>query len=568
MNYFEKITQKDLEFTELDRRWQQDSDLLHLKPYLMMDRSGKNLVPDVINTTLNKPSVFFANVVASLGAVEQQITVEAESTKTDTTGIEQVIDGIMQMANLRLRKMRYPLLNPFADVQFSARGRTGRRVLVRMDTDEHDKEYLCADIMPWDGRYIRHEVDKDGLVWASYGTKRKKDQIEMEYGITIRTTDEIVRDVWDREHEEVWVGNKQVKSEPHDYGYVPVVISSVPLGYGDILLDDCNLKREGESIFFMIRDIIPQLNMMLTILQTLNFMSLKRPMNYLNKDGKIAPSPEYDDAMAPGAITAGDLGGGLMPIDFGDATKAAQMAYSMLEKAIQEGGYTDIDIGNVQQPFSAVALMTIGESKDQVLLPRLAAKELLNIDTAEMFIQQLIDIGGSLEIGVPGHAEKFNTNKLKGEYTVDFKYSVKNPKVDIARMGVAQQAAQWYPRSYIYSNVLQVKDPKGMTEDWYSQQAELIDPNVLKHRCIMGLLKKAEEEDDEDAAMEAQIMAEGMKMSIEQMKLGMAEAQKKVTAPPSKEGLPLMPPSGSVESGVGMPASPYGPPPPVIPAPV
>jgi hypothetical protein len=555
MNYFEKVKLKNLEFDTVEKRMVEDSNLLYLKRYIMMDRSGKHAVPGVINATLNKPAVFFSNVIANLGAVKQQVAVESESAKVDTTMVESVINAVLDMANLRLRKMRYPLLNPFADVQFCARGRTGRRVLVRRDEDDS----IISDIMPWDGRFIRHEIDEDGLVWASYATNRTKDQILAEYGIETKSQREIVLDVWDREHEEVWVGNKMVKSTPHDFGYTPVVITSVPLGYGDILLDDGHEKREGESIFYLIRDIVPQLNMMLTILQTLNFMSVKRPMNYVNKDGKLAEPPEYDQAISPGAVTSADLGGGLMPIEFGDATKAAQLAYSMLEKAIQEGGYTDIDIGNVQQPFSAVALMTIGEGKDQVLLPRLAAKEILNIDTAEMAIRQLRELGTSVELGVSGHTTKYPTSKLEGEYTVDFKYFTKNPKIDVARVNVAMQAAQFYPRSYLYKEVLQVEDPNGMTEDWYAQQAEQLDPNVLKHRIIQSLLKKAEEHDDEQAAIEAMIMSQGLAASMEQSRMGLLPGEQPKQPADKKGDMSLLPPSGSVESGVGMNPSQFAP---------
>ena len=70
MDYLAKIKEKDLEFTELDNRMQTDADLLYLKKYVMMDKTGKHAIPDIVNSTLNKPAVFAANVVSALGSVK------------------------------------------------------------------------------------------------------------------------------------------------------------------------------------------------------------------------------------------------------------------------------------------------------------------------------------------------------------------------------------------------------------------------------------------------------------------------------------------------------------------
>ena len=515
--YLEKIREKDVEFTELDRRMREDTDLLYLRKYVMMDKDGKNPIPDVINATLNKPAVLAANVISSLGSVKQQLIVNTDNAKLDTTKIEEIIQACMDMANARNRKLKEPNINSAADVGLSIRGRHFRRVMFRMEDG-----LLVPDVMAWDGRYVRYEVAPDGTgyKWASIASLLSRSKIEEKYGINVKGQTEMCYEVLDKDHQEMWVGNRVVRETPHPYDHTPVTGGIVSLGYGDSLLDPQRAKHEGESIFFLIRDIVPQLNMLLTILETLNFLSIKPPYNYKNKQGGDATPPNYEDAVAPGAVTSGDLGGGLEPIQLADATRAAQQIYGMLEKAVQEGGYTDIDVGNVSQPFSAVALVTIGESKDQVYLPRLAAKEWLNIDTAEMIVKQLKQIGGVLDLGGQGHSKKYSTSLLDGEYSIDYKYFVKSPKVDVARIAMAQQARPFYPLSYIWKEVLQVEDVRGMEEDWYSEQAELLDPNIRTHRTIMRLLAKAEEEDNEEASWEAMILAAGMGMRLAQAQMG------------------------------------------------
>ncbi len=549
-DYLAIVKEKREEEAELDDRMRIDSDLLYLSRYVMRDNAEKpKPIPDIINATLNKPAVFGASVVSALGSTRQQVVVESDDKNFDTHEVEEFQDAAFASANARLRKWRQPALNPFADVQFCFRGRTARRILFR-----EEKGILIPDITPWDGRYIRYEAEEKGLKWAAYETTRSKGKIEAEYGVTVIGREGKVLDVWDAKHNEVWIDEKHIsvnkdgtpRKEEHNYGETPVVVDAVSLGYGDILLDGNMIANEGESIFFLIRGVVPQLNMLVSVLTTLNFLSIKAPQEWGSKEGQGAEPPDYDKAIKPGAVTSKDIGGGFERIDFGDATRAAQMVHAILEKAVQEGSYTDIDIGNVSQPFSAVALITIGESKDQIYLPRLAAKESLNIQTAEMFTRQVIQIGGTVELGVPGHKRDFSTSKLKGEYTTDYKYFVKSPKTDIARMSVAQAAKEWYPRKHIYEQVLQVEDPDGLEEEWYAELAEKIDPNILKHRIVMGLIKRAKD-GDEDAAMEAKIMATGMGLSIAQIKAGITPEVPK-PEPSPEPPVPLLGPSGAMPS--------------------
>ena len=545
----ELVLEQEIEMSELDKRYQVDVDLLHLAKYIMRappDKEGvSHAIPGIVNATLNKPAIFGANVVSALGAVKEQVVVESKDENFDTHKVEEILEAAFDSANDKLRRARLPLLNPFADANICFRGRTGRRILFR-----EEKGVLIPDIRNWDGRYIRYKVGDDELDWAAYSTRRTKAEIEAEFGFTIEEQMATVLDVWDKEHNEIWIDNRHIlvtkdgkpRDERHNYGYVPVVIEIVPLGWGDMLLDEDRLKNEGESIFFMIRDVVPQMNMLMSILTTLNFLSVKRPAQYETAGGK-QEGPDYDDAMTPGAITPAVIGGGIKMIDFGDAIRAAEMADRKLEKAIQEGSFTDLDIGNVRQPFSAVALIEIGEGREQLLLPRLATKEWLNIDTAEMVTRQLIQIGGTVELGAKGHEEKYSTGDLKGDYTVDYKYFVKSPKIDVARVTVANQSKEWYPRKHIYSDVLQVEDPVGMEEEWYSQLAEMVDPNVLKLRIVLNLLARADD-GDEDAEMEAFIMAQGMNLSIEQIKAGIVPETPPLPTPES--AIPLLPEGGRV----------------------
>ncbi len=505
MDYLRLIKEKEEEQASLDKRMQGDSDLVYLVPYVMRDPKNHR-VPDLINMTLNKPAVFASHVISSLGGVGQQTEVVSSKEGWDGHYIEEFQDYAYNAANQRLQKAGKPLLNPFADIQLCLRGRTARRVTFQLEDDG-----VKAEITPWDGRYIRYEMGETGTEWAAYKTMRSRATILREWNIDIKGKTAEVIDVWDDIHNEVWIEGKIRHEQEHYYGYCPVVVMSVSLGYGDCLLDANRIEHEGESIFFLIRGIIPELNRLVTILQTLNMKAVKPPMQNKSKEGKTADPGEYEEVMASGSITSTDESGGLVPIEYGDAKNAANMVYGLLEKAIQDGSVTSIDLGNLQFPLSAVALVEIGEGQDRVFLPRLQAKALLNQATAEMFTDQCIKMGGNIQIGTKGHKRTFSTKKLEGEYETTYKYFTKSPKLDIARMSVAQAAERWYDEETILTDVLHVEDPQKIIERRYSKLAEVIDPNILRHRIIMNQLKLAED-GDENAAVEAKMLAMGLQV--------------------------------------------------------
>ena len=317
------------------------------------------------------------------------------------------------------------------------------------------------------------------------------------------------------------------RQEEHSYGFTPVVLEIVPLGYGNILLDDDRLKYEGESIFFMIRDLVPELNRWISILQTLNLKTVKPPIKQKKKGG--GEPEEYDDVTGIGAITALDTDEDISRIDYGDAIRATQLVYQAIEKGLQEGSYTDIDIGNVRQPFSAVALITIGESKDQVYLPRLATREMLNKSTADMLTRQVIQEAqrngmSEVEIGTLGHKRGFKIADLEGEYETTFKSFLKSPKTDIARMAVADHAQQYYDPETILEDVLQVEDPKAIMRKRYYYLAEKYSPNVMRSRIIRNLADMADE-GNEDAQEDYLIMKAEMEAALMQVKNGQAPTQ-------------------------------------------
>ena len=512
MDYPKLVKEQESNNTDLYQRMKDDEDLLYLSKYVMKDADNKP-VKNIINVTLNRPAVFAANIISALGATSEQRVVETEDKNLDTAYIEDFQKTAFGAANDRLRRQGRPQLNPFADTQLSIRGRSAARCIFQIVDG-----VLVPEIAPWDTRFVTYEMGVDGLKWAAYKTIRSKGAIEAEYGIVIADKKSEVIDVWHMEGNEVWVAGDKILEQKHSFGFTPVAIQVVSLGYGAILLGDDRVKNDGESIFFLIRDVIPELNRLASIVQTQNLKSVRPPVSQKIK-GKGKPG-KYDDIMGLGANTAMEPGDSIEPINFGDALRSATMLLGIIDDAIGEGSLSSADLGTIgSPPASGIRAIIAGENRDQVVHPRLEGKALLNESLTEMFTQQVIQIGGSIELGIAGHKRTFQTSKLDGEYTTTYKYTAKSPVTDAGLYSLAAAAGDSLSNKYKMENIYQLDDPDGEARQKRWEEAERLSPAIKINRTIKALTEM-------DEGFEAELMSAEMGVSLEQMLAGETTQQK------------------------------------------
>jgi len=518
MDYKKAVEDKKTELSSLHSRMDEDRKLVELSKYTLKDVNDKS-VPDSISVTLNDPAVFATNVEASLGNATEQIVVDSNSKQLDTAYIEDVVRASLASANSRLIKGgRFPL-NPVFDQQMCRRGRGAARCLFRIDKNTGE---LITDIVPWDSRYVYYAMGADGLLWAAYETTRSRDLILAKYPkADVKDETAEVLDIWSKEHNEVWIGEDMVLEQKHPCGYVPVCLQLVPMG--SMLADKDSLAHQGESIFFLIRDLLPEMNRLVSIIQNLNMLSFDNALLWKSEEGTQATPPSHKDLTKPGGVTATDIGGGAEPVNYGELKRSAYLLHSMIETRIQRGSLSSIDLGTLSFQLSAVALIEIGEGRDQVFLPRLGARGLLNQQLAEMIIDQILKTGEtSVEIGSRGHKRTFDTRKLQGEYEVAFKYFIKSPKIDVARFSMAAAAGNLVSDKFKTENILRLEDPEGDDRQKRWEEAERLSPAIKMRRDIKALLEMADR-GDKDAEAEAKLLADALGVTIEQMLSGRAE---------------------------------------------
>jgi len=532
MDYLQRVKDRETELDSLRKRQDADKNLLYLTKYVMADADNK-AVPNIINVTLNRPAVLAANIIASLGKVSEQRLVSSDKASIDTHYIEAFIKASLAMANDRLSRRSKPKINPFFDEQVSIRG-SGSAFCVFQMVDG----ILVPDIRTWDTRYVTTEMDMQGLIYACYTTMRRRSDLEVEYIGKVKgtTTRMQVRDIWDKTHNEVWIENEKVFEQGHSYGYVPVVYEEVPLG--SQLADEDAEAHHGESIFFLIRTVIPEFYRLASIMTTLNLKAVKAPMK-AKKKGAGEP-PEYEDVTGLAEITAMEPDEDIAPIDYGDAKRAAEIAYKMFDQALSEGSLPPEAYGSIDIDLSGVALIELGERSGAVIVPRLETKASLNTQLANMLIRQCIQIGGSIEVGTPGHKRSFDTEKLKGEYDVNFTYFPKSPKLDMARYSMAAQAKTVaIPQRTIDEEILQVEDPDGRERMRRWEEAERLFPSIKIQRTLRSLIGETPKPGDDDADFEAELAAMEAQVNLQSMMKGEVTQQPKVEELPKPNPLML-----------------------------
>jgi len=532
MDYKKAVKEQKDELSELNQRMDDDADLVNMEKYVLKD-VNKHIIPRAISVTLNDPAVFAANVESSLGRATEQIIVETDDKKVDTAYIEDFIRTALNSANARRTDQGYFPLNAVFDQYMCRRGGGAARCLFRVEDG-----ILIPDIVPWDRRYYYSGTDSNGNPWRAYETVRSKADILAEYPeVTITGKEETILDIWGTEHNEVYLANNKIREQSHTYGFVPVCYQIVPLG--SMLVGKNNWKYEGESIFFLIRDLLPELNRLVSLIQTLNQKELEHAILWSSEEGKSAKPPDYKDLDSPGTVISTDRGGGATPVPYGQLKQQAWLLHSMIETRIQRGSLSNFEYGTFTQPMSAIALITVGEGRDQVFLPRLGARGLLNQQLAYMIIDQIINCGQrTVEIGARGHKKKFDIAKLEGEYNIEFKYFVTSPKIDAARFSMVKSAIGIIPYKAIRRDILQREDPDEDERLLRWEEAENLSSLVKMRRTVDSLLEIAEKGDDE-ARVDAELLATEMGITIDQLLAGNLPQKGEKPQAEEKEILPM-----------------------------
>ena len=520
-NYVQLV--KDKLSEEIYTRMEDDRKLFELDPYVMRGKNNVK-VDDVINVTLSIPARLAAFVESALGNTEEEIVVTSDDRQVDTALIEDFIRRSMKAADDRSVRRGEPSMDGFFNQQLCRRGRAAARVMYQVIDG-----VLVPDIALWDTGFVASEPGLEDLAWGAYKVTKSKAIIDSEPWaiqnkyIESKKEAEVI-EVWDEEKQVIYVAGNQILAEPHSFGAPPICIQGVSLGSHGANKE--SQKYRDESILLLVRGTIPEFNRLMSIMQTLAFDGMKPSFTWPSKDA-LAPPPE---GLTPGTGYAIEAGNAVGLITYGQATQQATMVYQLMLREIQESGLTAIQIGNLEFTLSAVALIELGQSRDQIYRPRLKSKGDLKTSIAWKGIEQVIASGASkVEVGYRGHRRIFDVSKLEGEYQIEFKHYPNSPTTLLALITLANAAESWLDRQTILEETIRVRDPAKVMRRKWIDMAIANSPMLTMRAQIEAFFK-------EDRKEEANILATELGLTVDQILSGQVPQTQGQPGQPGQEG--------------------------------
>ncbi len=490
-----RVEDKESTLSNLYARMDFDKDLI-FKKYVMKNSKGEE-IPSVVNVTMNDAKVFANAAVAALISSFMQPLVEGLP-EGQNSKVESFLEHNYEQIDERLRGR---ILYHFVCNHINIRGRLGARIIVRKEGDKY-----IPDLLTMDSRYLSFEEGPEGVYWYAYRTKRTKMQVKKEYGVDVNSDTIDVVDYWDDAKNETWIEGvlSPRGTVKNPWGYPPVVIQIAPTGF--MLLDEGYEEYEGESIFSLDRDLYEEISRSVSIEQTINTKLMLPPYQKetSNMGGKAAPYPDK-----VGTATEVPINEKYTLLPQADVNNASRMAHTDLMTAVQRGGFSDVDYGNLPFPLSAVAIGDMTEIRNKILVPRLQAIALFYQQLSRMLIKQYIALGADMPVGKTGRKESFTLDDLKNpdEYSINYRFLPKSKRQDLANMAMFISTKGELPRSMRIKEILQAQNPEQVEADLESEEAETLDPAIRFYNIAYGLIVKANNTLDEEESLKYRLQA-------------------------------------------------------------
>jgi hypothetical protein len=490
------VKDKEKELQTLYERMDNDAKLAYLDPFTLKykDDFGKeHKIPGAVSVTMPDPAVFLNAIISWLLASRWQTLVEGDIPGKQKTLIEGFLDDAYLEADERRVRRGLHKVFPFLATHICARGRIGGRWVWQRDGDN-----VYLDALPVDMRHVPYETDKSGFKWVGNKTFRSKESIEEEYDITVKEGSDIeVVEFWDDKKNEIWIDEKLIDSRPNTIGYPPFVIVAAPEGF--MLLDKGYMVHEGESVFFLGRDIYKSFNQIISIEQT---MALKAAIpSYQKETPSAAPKSEYPGVS--GEVM--DLPEGHGKYDIipqSDINMSNRIAHTTIADAVKKVGLSDIDLGTWQRPSPASSLVITeqAEIRNRIQSPRLQALETFYEQSSRMIIDQYIKGAFDSQIGRKGRTTGYSYAKLGdlGKYTISYRSMSRSRKLELANIALSAAARGEVPRDTRVRDIMMAEDPEKMIAQLEAEEAETLDPLLKYIRAFCKLIDVAESLQDDD----------------------------------------------------------------------
>ena len=472
---------------QLHKRQDSDAKLAHLGKYKLKSALDGKDIPGAVSITLNKPAVYLHSVVSWILNAKWQTFVEGNIASTMKTDVENFLDDAYAESDERRIGRGEKSSRMLFATHLCSRGWIGRRLLWQADG-----ENVYLDDVFIDMRWAEFEPDNVGFKWVAPTYWRSTSILQRQYpSANIPDSKDLfkVTDFWDGEKNEVWVADKLVSKEKNEMGYPPFIILPSPSGF--VFLDKGYMKDEGESIFFLDRDLYDPQNQLVSVDQTLAMQAVDP--NYqrelLNRKGD-SPSPGASGGrtleVEPGSKYE------LMPQS--DIKMSNRIAHEEIGRAVEQGSLSEVDIATPPRVTSALWITEQTELRNKLLVPLLQTLENFSAQSSRMLIDMYKKGGYDSYVGVKGKATKYKATKLGDldDYTIKYRLMSKNRKQEIANVIVSNAAVGEMSRISRLENIMMVDEPEVELARIEAEEAEQFDPVVKMIRLVCSTIDRAD----------------------------------------------------------------------------
>ncbi len=554
-NILERVHTREVELGALYARMDGDAAKLDGTSYEMMRLDRPTVKVDgVVNVTMNYAATWVADLVDLILGAKVQTVIRGQKNNRlmndkETGILEEFLDAHYEMIDDLLTGRGECTLTDWV-----ARQATGRGWIAASYWPYLEDGHYYTELSLWDSRFVSFENGRRELNWGACRWWRTPADIIKDYpAAPISTGTELVEGVTylDDTKEVVCIGGWESEAKPHKLGSVPVVIQACPAGL--MFRNKGYMAHEGESAIWLIRSLLDQLNMNVSIEQTMALKSILPAYSKETADSSGEPMP-YPDKV--GTVTEVPPGETPTLLKTGDLNQAAQLGRQDIMQALQQGG-RNIDIGNINQPMSAVAIAAVGEIRKKVLVSRFDGIAMFKQKLSRKIIDYYLRLAKDVKepVGRMGGRKTYSAEQLSGDYSIRYLFMAKSKEMEIANLALySAGVAAGLPRQTLVRDILQAENPDEMIAQMESEQAEREDP-------VIGLIRRAhalvdEAEGLEDWRSDAKLL-ESMELTDQACKILEARYQP-VTDPamipevekPKGSTQPLMPLLGAGNRGM------------------
>ncbi len=525
----QKIEDKKTELNPIYNRQKQDIDLYLLSKYVMVDNLNQ-IIPDAHSVTLNNPATYGENVIATLSSMNEQLEIYQSKQKEDArvTDIENFGADLDYEIDKNLNLQGFS--GSMSYIQWSRsciRGSVASQIQVQVSEDGKDIDF---DITPIDTYAFQYEHGRKGLTWGSHQVKKSTSWVKENFPLfkeedTSKVV--IITNYFDDETHNVYYKEELIYDEENIYGYPPYVFQQVPSG--PQIDDDIAFQHQGESIFWLCRDIYPELNHMASVLATISHKTIFGDLQLEETDPHINRKQDYELGNE-GKYHRVEKGGGFKPMPLSDINNAVRLWWSIIREVEQNGSLSQANYGNIPFPMANSALVNLMASRDKILVPRIQCYSMYKQALLRMVIKQLLQLGKPFTIGEEGFQRTYDLKMFDTDFSIKYRFISQSKEALVANSQVAAQLAPFFPLRYLRSEVFQSSNPDELERQMLVERAEKENPYLLSRAKAHAL---AEEGRTTDAWAEAYIA----RKILRDILMGLYQPQQQ----PAEKGVPSPP---------------------------